>query len=195
MRKIGITGGIGSGKSTVCKIFELLGIPVYYADDVAKNILDTNFDVSKSVKGIFGAEIFNSDGKADRKKLASIVFNNKEKLAALNHIIHPAVAKDFEEWSKIHNKHPYILKEAAILFESGAYKNVDSVITVTAPVDLRIKRVQDRDKVSREEILNRISKQLTDDDKIKRSDFVIINDEEHLVIPQVLEIHKKLASV
>lgn len=194
MKKIGITGGIGSGKSTVCRVFEMLGIPVYYSDDMAKNILDTNTNVLEKIIHAFGADLLNDSGKVDRKKLASVVFNSKEKLDQLNKIVHPAVGKDFEKWCELKSQAPYILKEAAILFESDAFKNVDKVITVTAPVDLRIKRVVVRDKVSEGEVLSRISKQMSDEEKIKRSAFVIVNDEQQMVIPQILEIHKKLIS-
>jgi len=192
MKKIGITGGIGSGKSTVCRIFELLGVPVYYADDEAKNILDTNSDVLNKVIETFGKEVINDSGRVDRKKLASVVFNSPEKLGALNKIVHPAVGKHFQEWCFLNSRSAYILKEAAILFESGAYKNVDKVITVVAPEEMRIQRVIARDKISREEVESRISKQISDEEKISRSAFIITNDEQQMVIPQVLKIHNEL---
>jgi dephospho-CoA kinase len=193
MKKIGITGGIGSGKSIVCKVFELLGVPVYNADERAKNILDTDAEVLKRIVEVFGSQVLGDSGKVDRKKMASIVFNDKIKLEQLNEIVHPAVGKDFESWCSTKNKFPYVLKEAAILFESGSYKSVESVITVVAPIELRIKRVMDRDHVAIEDIQNRISKQMNDEEKIKRSSFVIMNDEQQLVIPQILEIHKQLS--
>lgn len=192
MIRAGITGGIGSGKSTVCKVFEILGVPVYYADDRAKKILDSNGEVVKEVVKTFGQEILDKEKKIDRKKLAALVFNDKEKLEKLNKIVHPAVGKDFQKWCEKKKDHPYILKEAAILFESGAYKNVDQVITVTAPVDIRIKRVTGRDGVSAEEVVNRMSKQMTDEEKIRLSSYVIVNDEQHMIIPQVLEIDTRL---
>jgi dephospho-CoA kinase len=193
MKKVGITGGIGSGKSTICRVFELLKVPVYYADDTAKKILNTNPVIFKKVVEIFGKEITDIGGEIDRKKLAAIVFTNKKKLEQLNKIVHPAVINDFEEWCRAKSDFPYILKEAAILFESGTYKNVDQIIMVTAPLEMRIKRVMNRDGVSEAEVSDRISRQLSDEEKIKRSDFIIRNDEQQLVIPQILEIHKLLS--
>jgi dephospho-CoA kinase len=194
MKRIGITGGIGSGKTTVCKIFELLGVPVYYADDMAKNILDQDPDVLKRITDTFGTSVLNDSGKIDKKKLAAVVFNSSGELARLNAIVHPAVAVDFERWCDSKKDSPYILKEAAILFESGAHKNVDQVIAVIAPIELRIQRIVTRDKFTEEEIMNRISKQMSDDEKRQRSAFVITNDEKEMVIPQVLRIHNELTA-
>ncbi len=191
MLKLGITGGIGSGKTTVCRLFELLGIPVYYADEESKKLLDEDKEVKKQVVGIFGDSILNDAGFIDRKKLAGIVFNNKEQLEKLNSILHPAVGLHFENWLK-KQKSPYILKEAAILFESGAFKQVDKVLTVVAPLELKIQRTMKRDGVSKEEVETRIKLQMSDEDKIKRSDFVINNNEQELLISQVLAIHKQL---
>lgn len=191
MMNVGITGGIGSGKSTVCKIFETLDIPVYYSDWHARILSDTHPDIVSGVTKLLGDSIYQS-GKMDRKRVGEIVFNDKEKLNALNHIIHPVVAAHFEEWKMMHNDYPYILKEAAILFESGAYKQVDQIITVSAPVDLRIDRVVRRDGISREDVLSRINNQMKDEDKIKQSDYVIYCNDVDLVIPQVLEIHHAL---
>ena len=192
MIKIGITGGIGSGKTTVCKIFELLDIPVYYADDEAKHLLDSDNKVKLSIVNTFGNEVLNDKGKIDKKKLASFVFNNKEKLEKLNSIVHPAVRAHFENWLKQYSSQKYILKEAAILFESGVYKLVDKVITVTAPLELKINRTMQRDKITREQVELRISNQISDEEKIERSQFVIHNDEQQLLIPQILHIHDQL---
>lgn len=192
MLKIGITGGIGSGKSTVCRVFELLGIPVYSADDEAKKILDANPTVKEQLLLLFGMGILDERKLIDRKKLAALVFDNKEKLQQLNNIVHPAVGLHFEKWLDANSNAPYIIKEAAILFESGAYKAVDKVITVTAPVELKIERVMQRDKASRQQVEQRMANQLSDEDKIKRSDFVIYNDEQQLVIPQVLSLNQEL---
>lgn len=191
MIKIGITGGIGSGKTTVSKVFQLLGVPVYYSDDEAKKLLDENEEVNKSIVNVFGKEVMHEHALVDRKKLAAIVFNNKEKLAQLNAIVHPAVGKHFDNWLKQQHT-PYVLKEAAILFESGAYKQVDKTIVVTAPMELKVARVVKRDKVEAEEVIKRINNQMSDEDKVKRSDFVITNDETSLVIPQVLSIHENI---
>lgn len=192
MLKVGITGGIGSGKTTVCKVFMLLGVPVYFADDEAKRLLDTSVKVKDSIVETFGENVLAETGCIDRKKLAALVFNNKEELSKLNMIVHPAVAAHFEAWLAENKNAPYMLKEAAILFESNAYKAVDKIITVTAPLELRIQRAMERDGVDRETIVQRINNQLSDDEKIKRSDFVIYNDEQKLVIPQVLHIHEQL---
>ena len=191
MINVGITGGIGSGKSTVCKIFETLKIPVYYADWHARILSNTHPDVVSGVTKLLGDSIYQS-GKMDRKKVGEIVFNDKEKLNALNQIIHPVVAEHFEEWKEKHSDYPYILKEAAILFESGAYKQVDQIITVVAPVDLRIDRVVKRDGISREDVLSRINNQMKDEDKVKQSDYVIYCNDIDLVITQVLKIHHSL---
>ena len=193
MIKIGITGGIGSGKSTVCMVFELLGVPVYYADDEGKNLLDTAV-VKQKVLDIFGNSILTEDNIIDRKKLSELVFNNKEKLEKLNSIIHPAVKLHFEEWIKKQEGNRYVIKEAAILFESGAYKQVDKVITVVAPSELKIKRAMQRSGITREQVEERINNQMNDEEKVKRSQYSIVNDEEHLIIPQVLKIHLELNS-
>ncbi|MDP1745480.1 MAG: dephospho-CoA kinase [Bacteroidota bacterium] len=192
MIKIGITGGIGSGKTTVCKVFELLGVPVYYADIEAKQILDSNLEVRSNILNTFGNSVLNDEKKIDKKKLASLVFNNKENLEKLNSIVHPAVREHFENWLQQHSTQKYILKEAAILFESGSYKLVDKVIAVVAPLALKISRTMQRDKVTQAEVELRISNQLNDDEKIKRSQFVIHNDEQQLLIPQILNIHDQI---
>ena len=192
MIKVGITGGIGSGKTTVCKVFELLGVPVYYADNEAKEILNSNLEVRSNVLKTFGDSVLSDDGKIDKKKLASFVFNNKENLEKLNSIVHPAVREHFENWLNQHSSQKYILKEAAILFESGSYKLVDKIITVVAPLELKISRTMERDKITREQVEQRINNQISDDEKIKRSQFVIHNDEQQLLIPQILEIHHKM---
>jgi dephospho-CoA kinase len=189
----GITGGIGSGKTTCCKIFELLGVPVYYADDEAKKLL-SDPNISKQITDIFGVKIL-VDARIDRKLLAAQVFKDPEKLSVLNSIIHPAVKEHFTQWCAKHNNASLVLKEAAILFESGTYKNVDRIITVTAPLEMRIERSIKRDKVSREEVESRISKQLSDEEKIKRSDYIIVNDESTLLIPQIVDLQRILNGI
>ena len=193
MLKLGITGGIGSGKTTVCRLFELLGIPVYYADEESKKLLDADKQVKEQVVKVFGDSILNDAGIIDRKKLAEIVFNNKEQLEKLNTILHPAVGLHFENWQKKQTS-PYILKEAAILFESGAFKQVDKVLTIITPLELKIQRTIKRDGISREEVINRMQHQMNDEEKVKRSDFVIKNDEQELLIPQVLDLHNQLVN-
>ena len=191
MLKIGITGGIGSGKTTVSRVFELLGIPVYYADDESKKILNSDKTAKESVIKVFGDSILNKDGQIDRKKLAGLVFNKKEELDKLNAILHPAVGKHFDKWAKEQNA-PYCLKEAAILFESGAYKQVDRVVAVVAPLELKINRTIKRDGITKEEVLARINNQLSDEEKVKRADFIVQNDELQLLIPQVLKLHRQI---
>ncbi len=194
MLKIGITGGIGSGKSTVAKVFEQLGVPIYNADYWAKEIMNTEPLVKKRLAEIFGNNIYDCEGKADRKKIAEIVFNDKSKLNELNSVIHPAVWLHGENWLKQHTAKPYILKEAAILFESGGNKGLDKVIMISAPKEIRLERVTKRDNVTREEVEARMANQWDDEQKIKLSDFVIVNDGKQLVIPQVMEIHKGIIS-
>ena len=192
MIKVGITGGIGSGKTMVCKVFELLGISVYYSDEESKKILDNDIKVKEQIIKTFGNEILNVGGNIDRKKLSAAVFGDKEKLTLLNGIVHPSVTKHFEEWVKMHSSDKYILKEAAILFESGANRLVDKVITVTAPVSLKIQRAMQRDNISEEQLVLRMKNQWSDEEKIKQSQFVIFNNEDQLLIPQVLKIHELL---
>jgi dephospho-CoA kinase len=189
MLKIGLTGGIGSGKSIVARVFETLGIPVYYADDAAKRLMSTDENLKESIIKNFGEECYKS-GQLDRKQLASIVFNNKEKLKLLNSLIHPATIADANEWMK-KQKSAYIMKEAALLFESGADKNLDYVIGVLSPADLRIKRVMQRDGLTEKEVMQRIDQQMDEKEKMKRCDFIITNDEKQLVLPQILELDKK----
>ena len=191
MLKIGITGSIGSGKTTVCTVFEILCIKIYYADTEAKKFLSKE-SVKKKIKYLFGDSIFDKKGNIDNKILASIVFNNPTSLGELNSMIHPLVKSDFNSWLKNYKKEKYILHEAAIMFESGFYKDFDAIITVSAPKDLRIKRVKQRDNIIEQEILNRMKFQLSDEEKIIKADFVIYNDEQQLLIPQVLKIHNEL---
>jgi dephospho-CoA kinase len=191
MLRIGITGGIGSGKTIVCGIFEVLGVPVYYADYHAKMLMESDVRIQKELIKLFGPSIIQA-GKIDRAKLAGILFNNDNALRSVNSIVHPAVRKDFDRWGMEMTEHLYIIEEAAILFESGAYKLLDFNIAVSAPEDIRIKRVMIRDNTSREEVLSRISKQMTEHERNSLADAVIINDESELLIPQVLALHNKL---
>ncbi len=192
MKIVGITGGIGSGKTTVCKIFSQLSVPIFYADEEAKKILFEDKRIGEKVLKILGKEIL-SDGKLDKQKIADVVFADNKKLSKLNSIVHPVVQKIFLAWCKINKSQKYVLKEAAILFESGSYKDCDFVITVTAPENIRVKRVMARDKVSDKEIRQRMKNQWSDKEKTKRSDFIINNDGKLLLIPQVLNIHKKIS--
>lgn len=191
MLKIGITGGIGSGKTTVCKVFETLGIPVFYADTVAKQIMTTDFTLIEGIKTAFGSVSYFEDGSLNNKHIANIVFNNEKELAKLNALVHPAVFRAFDAWDAQLSKNiPYSLKEAALLFESGSYKMCDKNILVTAPKAVKIARVTVRDNVSEEQVLARMNKQLQDEEKIKLADFDINNTESQSVILQVLALHK-----
>lgn len=170
---IGLTGGIGSGKSTVARMFSELGVQVYYADDEARNIFFEP-DVVQELITVFGNGIL-TDGKPDRSKVASIVFTNKDKLAELNAIIHPRVKQHFKQWLLQHSHEKFVLREAAILFESGSYTQSDAVILVTSPIEIRINRVMARDGISREQVLQRMQNQWTDEEKAKLSQYTITN--------------------
>ena len=190
MLKVGLTGGIGSGKSTIAKIFEVLGIPVYYADDAAKRLMNEDDKLKEDIIRHFGKESYTND-RLNRSYLASLVFNNEEKLALLNSLTHPATINDANEWMQ-KQRSPYIIKEAALIFESGSNDQLDYVIGVYAPAPLRIRRTMLRDNVTEEEVLKRISRQMNEEEKMKRCDFIITNDEQQMVLPQVLALHEKL---
>ncbi len=190
MLKVGITGGIGSGKSTVAKIFEVLGIPVYYADDASKKLMNDDAELKEKIQLNFGKGSY-ADGLLNRGYLSAIVFNNPEKLALLNSIVHPATIKDAAAWM-LKQTAPYAIKEAALIFESGAQEHLDKVIGVHAPAAVRIQRVMQRDKVSREEVISRMNKQIDEEIKMRLCDYIITNDEQELLIPQVLKLHEEL---
>lgn len=190
MLKIGLTGGIGSGKTTVAKMFEILGIPVYYADDAARKLMNEDETLKTSIITHFGEASYKNN-ELDRKYLAGIVFNDKEKLDLLNSFIHPVTIRNSEEWMQQQTA-PYAIKEAALLFESGAAENLDYVIGVYAPQHIRVKRVMARDGVKADEVMKRISRQIDEEMKMKLCDFVITNNEQKLVIPQVLELDREL---
>jgi dephospho-CoA kinase len=191
MLKVGITGGIGSGKTTVSKVFEILGVKVFYADDQAKRIMVEDPILIDAIKREFGSQSYFADGSLDRKYIANIVFNDAARLAKLNAIVHPATFRAFDDWVAQAGDVPYILKEAALLFEAASYKLCDKAIMVYAPLDERIRRVTQRDHISREEVLSRNAKQMPDEEKIKLADYTIINDDTQLVIPQVLALHQQ----
>lgn len=188
MLKIGITGGIGSGKTTVCCVFKTLGIPVFNADTIAKSIMITDSFLIASIKKEFGEEAYFPNNELNRKYLASKVFNNQEALTKLNSLVHPLTIKAFVDWS-LRQKSAYVIKEAAILFESGAYKDCDFIIVVTSPEELRIKRVMEREGVTEDNVRSRISKQMPESEKVELADFIIINDDKTAIIPQVLKLN------
>ena len=192
MIKIGITGGIGSGKTTVCKIFELLGIPVYYADERAKWLMVNDENLIHKLKEAFGEKVYYKNGTLNRKYLANLIFNDQEKLNTINSIVHPAVYSDSKKWHEEQRNVPFTLKEAALFFENGSYIQMDKMITVTAPKSLRIKRVTDRDQTDKVSVEARINKQLPESEKVKLSDFVINNDGSQSLIHQVLNVYNLL---
>ncbi len=187
---VGITGGIGSGKSTVCEIFRVLGIPVFEADKVARNLMNENSVIRQNLVEWFGNEIY-SENQLNRKLLAELIFNNNSLLNKVNSLVHPIVREEFVKWKNSQNT-VYSVYEAAILFESGFYKLMDYTVLITAPQQIRINRVMARDNLSQDQVLARINNQWTDDEKRKLATTVIINDNKNLIIPQIIEIDKKL---
>jgi dephospho-CoA kinase len=190
--QIGITGGIGSGKTLVCEVMEAAGIPVYYADAEAKKLLESNELAVNGVTRIIGKGAYDSEGKANRSFIASVVFADKDKLEELNTLIHPMVQKHYRDWVNSKAGKPYVGKEAAIMFESGADRDMDFIIAITAPEDIRIKRVIARDGKTETEVRKIIKQQLPASEVIKKSDFEIINDGETLVLPQLFDILEKI---
>ncbi len=188
MTKIGITGGIGTGKTVVCKIFETFGIPVYYSDKRAKYLMENDPKIVRQIINNFG-QVYTPQGKLDRKKLAQIIFNDKTKLNTINQIVHPAVKADFLVWSE-NQQAPYVIKESALIFESKQTADLDYIITVWAPLELRIMRTMKRDNTSREKVIERINNQLDEQFKLYHSHFIIINDGQTPLLPQILNLHK-----
>jgi len=187
---VGITGGIGSGKSTVCEIFKILGVPVFEADKVARNLMNENSVIRQNLVEWFGNGIY-SGNLLNRKLLAEHIFNDNSLLNKVNSLVHPIVREEFEKWKNSQNT-VYSVYEAAILFESGFYKLMDFTVLITAPEQIRINRVMKRDNLSPDQVLARIKNQWSDEEKRKLATTVIINDNENLIIPQIIEIDKKL---
>jgi len=192
MYKVGITGGIGSGKTSVCKVFETLGIPVYYADTRAKQLMNTDIELKAELEGYFGKGIY-VDEMLDRGKLAEIIFNDPASLEKVNYWVHPAVARDFECWCNLQTSQ-YVLEEAAIIFETGLAQRFDQIILVIAPEPVRIERVCTRDHVSPEIVRKRMDNQWQEDKKMALADYIIYNDNEQSIITQVIKIHKDIIS-
>ena len=188
--KLGITGGIGSGKTSVCRVFYVLGIPVFFADPEANLIMNSDEKIIREINKLASVNLY-PEGVLDRSKLASLIFNDQDLLRKVNSIVHPVVFDNFRRWTAIQTT-PYIIMEAAILFESGASELVDRVATVIAPVEERIARVTKRNTLSREEVIERINNQMNDSERIKRSDYVINNSENDMIIPAILKIHEDI---
>ena len=191
MLKVGITGGIGSGKSVVCQVFTALGIPVFNADDAARRLMESDATLIQNIHLLFGDEVY-LHGKLDRAKISAIVFHEPEKLQQLNTLVHPATIAYSKNWFEKQHA-PYVIKEAAIFFESGSYKDIDIMIGVYAPTELRIQRAMKRNNFSRKKVLSVIANQMDQDEKMKRCDHVIINDDATAVLPQVLKLHEHLS--
>ena len=190
MKRVGLTGGIGSGKSTVAHVFEVLGIPVYYADGASKRLMNEDYDLKNKIKKAFGNEAY-LNGELNRKYLSDVVFNDSEKIKLLNSLVHPATIEDALHWMQGQTA-PYVIKEAALIFESGSNKDLDYVIGVKSPVELSIKRAMARDNINEEQVKSRMDKQMDAESKIRLCDYVIVNDEQQMLIPQVLALHEKL---
>jgi dephospho-CoA kinase len=190
MLKVGITGGIGSGKTTVCQVFKTLGIPVLYADETARYLMEHDELLIKNIKELLGDQVY-VNSALNREQIASAVFNRPDLLQQLNSIVHPAVVQYSNNWMQQQTS-PYVLKEAAIFFESGTDKEMDIMIGVYAPMKVRILRAMQRDNVTQEKILSRIAQQMDEDEKMKLCDYVITNDGETAILPQILSIHEKI---
>ena len=187
MLKVGVTGGIGSGKSVVCRVFSKFDIPVYYADIRARILMDRDTDVKSRLIDICGEDIYNEWG-LDKKRFANILFNDSNIRRQVNDVVHPAIRQDFLAWAESQDT-LYVIEEAALLFESGGYTDMDFNVTVSAPEEIRIKRVSERDGISREDVKSRIDSQMDEAEKIRLADFVIYNTPDYLVVPQILELH------
>jgi dephospho-CoA kinase len=197
MLRVGITGGIGSGKTTACKLFEKLGVPVYYADVRAKQLMEDDKKLRLSIIEHFGNDAYLSDGSLNRVYLASIVFQNEQKLQLLNSLVHPVVAADSESWNSVlaQKGFAYSLREAALLIETGTYRFLDKLILVTAPEEERIKRVMMRDHVTKEQVQARINAQIPESEKLSLADFVIQNTDLISLAQQVKNIHEQLLQI
>ena len=190
MLKAGLSGGIGSGKTTVSKVFQTLGVPVFYADDVVKDLYDTDKQLQQAMINLFGTAIY-ADGRLQRKVLAALIFNDDRLLHQVNALTHPLVSATFARWTQA-QKAPYVLHEAAILFECGVAATMDINISISAPEVLRIARVMQRDGCSEEQIRQRMSKQWSDEQRNANADYVIVNDDKEALLPQITTIHEKI---
>jgi dephospho-CoA kinase len=192
MIKVGVTGGIGSGKSLICQVFSHLGVPVYFADEAAKNLMDSDPEIINGLTGVFGATIY-AGGKLNRPKLAGLIFDDPKLLSDVNRIVHPGVRRNFIGWCSSFASVPFVIQESAILFESNTFKLFDYIILITAPEEIRIQRVLSRPGMTREKILGIMRNQLPEEEKIVRSHFVIKNDETTLILPLILSIYTEIS--
>lgn len=194
MIKLGITGGIGSGKSTITQMFHVIGVPVYVSDERSKYLSQTNSEIIAGLKQILGDDIYDEMGRLDRKRMASVIFADKEKLQKVNALIHPIVNRDFIEWAEEQKSKgvPYVVNEAAIMIESGSHKLMDKLLVVTAPVEQRVERVMKRDGVGEQQVKSRISNQMSDKEKVEIADYVIVTDDHHFIMPEILALDEEL---
>jgi len=192
MIRVGLTGGIGSGKTTVARIMEQLGVPVYYADDRGRWLSDNDPETVCKIRSLFGEKAYFADNRMDRKYIADIVFRDGVLLNRLNTVIHPAVRDDYRKWLERHTDVPYTVMETAILFESAFDREVEKTVVVTAPEEIRIARTVRRDATNQEAVRARIAAQMSDSERIARADFVLHADDQKLLIPQILELHREL---
>lgn len=190
MVKLGVTGGIGSGKTTVCRIFSVLGIPVFSADSEAKKIMNSDPVLIEQLNSMTGKNLY-PDGRLDRSELAKLIFNNTDLLKRVNSIVHPLVFENFRKWSESQAS-PYVVMEAAILFESGADMLVDKILTVVTPINERIARLVAGNKLTSEQVMERINNQIDDETRMRKSDFIVFNSENDMIIPAILAIHEKM---
>ena len=188
--KLGVTGGIGAGKTSVCRVFSVLGIPVFSADTEAREVMDIDTGIILRINTIVGKDLYIS-GSLDRAELAKLIFNNNRLLEKINLLVHPVVFSRFREWEKKQSA-PYVIMEAAILFESGASKVVDRIVTVVAPIEERVGRVIHRSNFTREQVMERMRNQMSDNERISQSDYTIHNSENDMIIPAVLDIHEDI---
>ena len=191
MLLVGLTGGIGSGKTLVCSIFEKLKVPVYHADEAARRLMNSEAGLMEGIREMFGDQAYGRDG-LNRAYLAGLVFGDEERLSGLNKLVHPAVRDDFRRWAGQQRDAAYVIEEAAILFESGASQEMDLTILVHAPEEVRIRRVMERDGVSRVEVLKRIRHQMREEKLMKMADHRLLNDGTTMILPQVIELHNKI---
>lgn len=191
MFKLGVTGGIGSGKTLVCQVFEKLGVAVYNADSAARALMNSHPELRAGIVQMFGEEAYGDEG-LNRSYLAGIVFGDSKKLSLLNQLVHPVVRQDFLNWAELQENSPYVVEEAAILFESGAHAFLDQSVLVYAPEELRIERVMKRDGMGREQVLKRMGHQMEEEEKLKLADHVLRNDGTRMLLPQVIALHKKI---